>query len=265
MKPGTIIIIILAGVITLSCKSQYDALLKTADVDVKYKGAMNYYDLKKYLKAATLFDQLLVPLQNTQKDDTVQFYLGLSNFKYGDVTTAEANFDNFVQMFPRSPFTEEAKFLRIECLYQGTYRSELDQMPTYKTMSAINEYLYEHPESPNIKRCRDMLVDLQERLDRKSFEAAKLYYTIEDYKSASFALKNTLKENADNQYREDIMYYIVSANFKYASLSVAAKQRERFLTLIDEYYNFISEFPESKYRKEVDQMFTKAQDYTKNK
>jgi outer membrane protein assembly factor BamD len=39
-------------------------------------------------------------------------------------------------------------------------------------------------------------------------------------------------------------------------------QRERFLNVIDEYYNFISEFPDSKYRKEVDVMFKKAQQVT---
>ncbi|MEN6619898.1 MAG: outer membrane protein assembly factor BamD [Rikenellaceae bacterium] len=261
MKPCKIIVIVLAGVLTFSCKSQYDALLNTSDVEKKYDGAMKYYNDKKYLKASTLFDQLLLPLKGTEKDDTVQFYLGLSNYKFRDFITAEANFEQFVQVYPRGPFTEEAKFLRIECLYDGTYRYELDQMPTYKAMSAINEFLYEYPNSANLKRCRDMLVDLQERIDKKSFEAAKLYYTIEDYRAAAYALKNTLKENADNQYREDIMYYIVAANYHYASKSVPERQRERFLNLIDEYYNFISEYPESKYREEVDQMFTKSQNY----
>lgn len=265
MKPGKVFVIVLAGVMMTSCKSQYDALLKTADVDMKYKGAMQYFNAKRYLKASSLFDQLLMSVKDTERDDTVQFYLGLSNYKYGDITNAEANFDQFSQVFPRSPFSDEAKFLRLECLYKGTYRYELDQMPTYKAMSAINEYVYEHPNSPNLKRCRDMLVDLQERLDKKSFEAAKLYYTIEDYRSAAYALKNVLKDNADNQYREDIMYYIVAANFKYAVNSIPSKQRERFVALTDEYYNFISEYPDSKYRKEVDQMFEKAQTYTQDK
>ena len=257
--------IILAGTLLFSCNSPYEALLRSQDVQTVYDGAMKFYNDGKYLKAATLFENLLLYVQGTEKDDTVQFYQGLSNFKYGDLVTAETIFEQFIKTFPRSPYTEEAKFLRIECLYQSTYRYELDQMPTYKAMSAINEFLYEHPNTTNKKRCRDMLVDLQERLDRKSFEAAKLYYTIEDYRAASYALKNTLKENADNQYREDIMYYIVAANYMYANNSVHSKQKERFLTLIDEYYNFISEFPDSKYRKELDAMFAKAQENTNKK
>jgi len=266
MKQGKFILLIIAGILlTASCKSSYEALINTTDSQQKYKGAMMFFDKGKYYRAAQIFELLLMDVKGTAQDDTVQFYLGLSNYKYGDYIIAEANFKEFAATFTRSPFTEEAQFLRIECLYKGTYRYELDQVPTYKTMAAINEYLYEHPNSTNLRRCRDMLVDLQERLDRKSYEAAKLYYTIEDYKSAAYALKNTLKENADNQYREDIMYYIVCSNYKYASNSVPARQKERFLVLVDEYYNFISEFPESKYRKELDGMFAHAQKITNNK
>jgi outer membrane protein assembly factor BamD len=60
------------------------------------------------------------------------------------------------------------------------------------------------------------------------------------------------------------MYYIVAANYHYADKSIPEKQKERFLLFVDEYYNFISEFPDSKMRKEVDGMFEKAQTYIKN-
>ena len=98
--------------------------------------------------------------------------------------------------------------MRIECLYQSTYRFELDQMPTYKAMAAINEYLYEHPETKILKDA-DMLVGPAGEAGQKSFEAAKLYYTVEDYRAASYALKNTLKENAENKYREDIILILL--------------------------------------------------------
>ena len=75
-------------------------------------------------------------------------------------------------------------------------------------------------------------------------------------------MKETLKNNPESRYREEVLYYIVAANYQYASNSVPEMQRERFLNVIDEYYNFISEFPDSEYRKEVDNMFRKAQNFT---
>jgi len=165
----------------------------------------------------------------------------------------------FTQVFPRSPFTEKARFLRIDCLLDMTFRWELDQMPTHKAIAVINEFLYDYPSSEYVDRCKEFLNDLNERLERKSFEAAKLYYKIEDYRAAAYALKNVLRDNPDNRYREDIMYYIVASSYKYAINSIQFRQRERFLSVIDEYYNFISDYPESKYTNELAGMFRRAQ------
>ena len=110
-----------------------------------------------------------------------------------------------------------------------------------------------------MRSCRDMLVDLNERLDKKAYEAAKLYYKMEDYLASRVAFRNVLKDDSDNVYREDILYYVAMSSYKYASLSVPAKQRERYLTFLDDYYNFIGEIPDSHYRKELDSVYRKAQ------
>ena len=107
--------------------------------------------------------------------------------------------------------------------------------------------------------CKDMLQELGERLDRKAYEAAKLYYKMEDYLAAHVAFRNVLKDDAENIYREDILYYIAMSSYKYAYLSVPSKQKERYLSFIDDYYNFIGELPDSHYRKELDVIYAKAQ------
>ncbi len=48
------------------------------------------------------------------------------------------------------------------------------------------------------------------------------------------------------------MYHIVMSSFKLADNSVAAKQMDRFMSTLDSYYSFVMEYPESKYRKDVD-------------
>ena len=130
-------------------------------------------------------------------------------------------------------------------------------------MTVIGEFMYENPASSHYDECNAMISEFKERLDRKSFESAKLYYTIEDYQAAHYALKNVLKENADNIYREDVLYYTALASYKYALNSIFEKQRERYLTFIDDYYNFIGEYPESRKRKELDAYYEKAISFTK--
>ena len=259
MKLKNLIFALLAFVAVYSCKSQYEILLNSNDADAKYEAAFQYFNNGKYSKAASLFESLSVLTDGTERDDTVKYYWGLSNYRFKDYYTAETNFTDFVESYPRSPFASEARYLRLDCLYRSTLRYELDQSPTYKAISAISEYIIEFPSTPHMQECRDMLTELNERLDKKAFESAKLYYKMEDYLASRVAFRNVLKDDAENMYREDILYYIAMSSYKYAQLSVPQKQKERYLTFIDDYFNFVGELPQSNYRKELDAVYAKAQ------
>ena len=216
-----------------ACKSQYEILLSSNDVDAKYKAAMELFNDKKYQKAAQLFESMAVLTSGTARDDTVQYYWGLSNYRNKDYFTAESNFDRFVQNFPRSPFAADAAFYRLDCLYRATYRWELDQLPTRTCMAHITEYMRENADDDvHIEVCRKMLADLQDRLDRKDFEAGRQYYHMEQYPSARIKLLNVLKTNANNNYREDVLYYTAMSSYEY---------------------------PESHYRKELDGIYRQVQ------
>lgn len=243
-----------------ACKSQYDLMLESNDVDAKYAAAFDYFNKGKYTRSAQLFESLSLLTNGTAKDDTVQYYWGLSNYQNKDYYTAETNFQQFLMNYPASPFAESAQFLRVDCLYKATLRYELDQSPTYTAMTAISEYMVNHPDGANSEVCRYMLEDLGERLDKKAFEAARLYYKMEDYKASRVAFKNILKDDADNIYREDILYYAAMSSYKYAYLSVPQKQKERYLVFMDDYLNFIGEYPESGYRKELDALYGKVKE-----
>lgn len=258
MKLRNLIFVLIATLAMCSCKSQYEILLNSNDMDAKYEGAFAYFNEGKYSKAASLFESLSVLTNGTERDDTVRYYWGLSNYMYKDYYTAETNFTQFIESYPRSPFTSEARYLRLDCLYRSTLRWELDQAPTYRTINAVSEYILEFPDNDHMKECRDMLTELNERLDKKAYEAAKLYYKMEDYLAARVAFRNVLKDDAENIYREDILYYVAMASYKYAYLSVTAKQKERYLTFMDDYYNFVGELPDSHYRKELDTMYNRA-------
>lgn len=248
-----------AMLLAASCKSQYELLLNSNDADIKYDAAFKYFNEEKYQKAAALFESLSVLTNGTERDDTVRYYWGLSNYRASDYYTAETNFSDFVESFPRSPFASEARFLRLDCLYRSTLRYELDQAPTHNAINAINEYLLEHPETEHGQVCSEMLDDLNKRLDTKAYEAARLYYKMEDYIASRVALRNVLKDNSENIFREDILYYIAMSSYKYAQLSVRAKQKDRYLVFLDDYYNFIGELPVSPYRKELDVLYRRAQ------
>ena len=53
------------------------------------------------------------------------------------------------------------------------------------------------------------------------------------------------------------------ASYHYARLSVRTKMKERYLVFVDDYLNFVGEYPESHYRKELDGIYQHVQDYLK--
>ena len=243
-----------------ACKTEYDRVLEGSDVDAKYKLAFQNFNAGKYTRAAQLFESLSLMTSGTDRHDTVMYYLGLSNYSNKDYYTAETNFDQYLTYFPQSSFSEMASFLRIDCLYRATLRYELDQTPTYKAITAMGEYLLDHPAGANSDICRHWMEELSERLDRKAFENARLYYKMEDYLASRVAFKNILKDNADNVFREEILYYSAMSSYKYAAMSVPEKQKERFLVFQDDYLNFVGEYPESSHRKELDGLYNKVKE-----
>lgn len=259
MRLRNLFVVLASLFVLMSCKSEYEMLLNSNDTDAKYEAAFRYFNEGKFSRASSMFESLSVLTNGTERDDTVRYYWGLSNYKFKDYYTAETNFEQFLTSYPRSPFASEATYLRLDCLYRQTLRYELDQTPTYKAINEISAYILEYPSNTHMKECRDMLIELNERLDRKAYENAKLYYKMEDYLASRVAFKNVLKDDAENIYREDILYYIAMSSYKYAHESVPAKQKERYLSFVDDYLNFIGELPESNYRKELDVVYNRAQ------
>lgn len=246
--------LLLAG----ACTTQYDKVLKSSDYTLKYRTACEYYETGKYQRAAALYEQAAMYYRGLPQDDSLNFFLAKSYFKYGDIYSAEYYFSQFCNAFPRSPFIEEAYFLHVISLYEQTHRYELDQAPSYKTLSAIDEFLYAYPRSEYVARCNEMKETLLQRIDEKQYEAAKLYYLTEDYKAATAALRTSMRDYPDSRFREEILYLMVASAYKYAEQSYQHLQKDRYQAVIDEYYNFVSEFPESKHRKEVERMFENA-------
>ena len=150
------------------------------------------------------------------------------------------------------------------CTYKLSPKPSLDQSYTYQTISLISLYLSRYPNSERSQQCYDIVEELRNKLVEKSYISAKLYYDLEDYKSAIIALTVSLDEFPETKYREEIMYLIMRAKYLLAENSIDSKKVERYQSTVDEYYSFLGEFPESKYMKEVLEMFETSQSKLKN-
>jgi outer membrane protein assembly factor BamD len=93
--------------------------------------------------------------------------------------------------------------------------------------------------------------NLRDKLETKSFENSKLYYTSGDYQSAVISFGNTLRDYPDTKYAEDIDYLTIKAQYDYAQQSREDRQEDRYNQDITDAQQFIGNYPNSKYLKDV--------------
>lgn len=261
MSLNRLLVVVLA--LLLSSCGGFNKILKSTDNELKYNAALKYYNKKDFARSNLLFEQLVLPFEGTERDDTVNFYLAKGSYMAGDIE-ADTYLRKFCTNFGRSIFAEEAFFLKAINLYETSLRYELDQSNTMAAIAAFNEYNNRFT-NHKYKDYEKYVDELELRLEKKAYFAAKLYYQIEDYKAAIVALRNSVREYPESPYKEEQMFLILKSSYQYAKHSVKQKQPTRYLATIDEYYNFLSEYPESKYTKEAKSIYNDAIEYTQAK
>jgi outer membrane protein assembly factor BamD len=252
LSPGYLSLVFLS-VALFSC-SDYQKLLTSTDYDLKYKKAIEYYDKKDYTRASTLLEELLTVYRGMDKSEEVGYRYAYCYFNQQDYVMAGYYFKNFVSAHPNSPRAEECAFMAAYCLYEDSPNSSLDQANTLKAIEELQLFMNEYPLSSRKDECNKLIDELRDKLVKKSFDSASLYYKLSDYKAAIVAINNSLKEYPDTKYREELLFLLLKSNFDLATNSVAEKIKERYQSTVEAYLSFVDEFPQSKHLKEAERI-----------
>ena len=246
------------GVVSCSVVNQ---AIKSGDPNFAYQQGLELYELGKWEGASNLFEACRHVYVGSPREDSLSFYNARCKFKQHNWEEASTLLDEHRRKFGRSPFIEDAEGMYALCYYYMSPTPERDQTITSQAIIAITEFLSRYPESENRQQFEDMLEELTQRLIEKSYMNAYTYYKIGRYKSAIVAFKNSMKRYPDSPYREKMMYYTAVSAYRLAANSVEHKQVDRYIAMLDHYYSFLSEFPESKHLKEIERMAKDARNF----
>ena len=275
MKKYIVMAILSAGVLS-SC-GEYNKVLKCTDNEYKYEAAKSYFAKGQNSKAATLLEDLALIMKGTSNAEESAYMLAMTYYNQGDYITASHYFNTYYTTYPRGVYTELARFYSGKALYLDTPEPRLDQSSTYKAIEELQMFMEYFPQSERKEIAQNMIFELQDKLVEKEYLSAKLYYDLgsytgntvysstgNNYLAAVITAQNILREYPYTKKREDLSILILRAKYDMAKESVPEKKEDRMRETIDEYYAFINEFPESKYKNEVEQIFKDASKFVKD-
>ncbi|MDR1814833.1 MAG: outer membrane protein assembly factor BamD [Tannerella sp.] len=261
-----IAVVICSMLLVMTSCGEYNNVLKSMDSDLKYSYAKKYFNQKKYVKSATLLEDIVQYFRGRQEAEESVYLLAQSYYGQKDYITASEYFKTYYNTYPKGEFAELARFYGAYGLYLTSPDPRLDQTQTYEAEKQFLLYLEYYPQSERAKEAQSILFELQEKLAYKEYLAARLYYNLgtymgNNYRASVITAENALKSYPDTKYREELVYLMVCSKYEMAIVSVDERLQGRYRDVVDEYYNYMNEFPEGKYVKQVKKYF----DYANNK
>ena len=275
MKKG---IIILSCVVFLmsGCASEFNAVYKYGDTDVKYEFAKECFARGKYQQAVTLLEELVTIKKGSDEAQECLYMLAMAQYCNRDYESASATFKKYGTSYPRGIYAEPAAFYVGQSLYQSAPEPRLDQSPTNGAITAYQQFIDLYPDSKLRPQAQDKLYELHDKLIQKELLSAELYYNLggyfgninsneeSNYTACIVTAQNALKNYPYCTEREQFMLLIMKSKFQLAENSSEEKRLDRYRDAEDECYGFINEFPESKNVETAEKYITKCKKVIKD-
>jgi len=227
--------------------------------EAKYEAAKAYYNKGAYLTASQLLEEIYPLYISSPQGDSILFLFANSYYKNNDFLIAAFYFNDYLKKYPQSPRSEEAAFLRSKAYFLNSPNYNLDQTDSYLALNNLELFVNYYPQSQYINEVNNMMDSIRNKLAKKDFAIASMYYRTEKYKSAQVAFQNLLRDYPESPYVEQAMLLWIKNNYEYAMKSVETKKVERFQSVIDIKNKLHAKYPQSAFLPDADKLAADAE------
>jgi outer membrane protein assembly factor BamD len=256
-------------IVVLTSCGEYQKLLKSTDAELKYTKAVEYFEKGDFMRAQTLFDEVAFYYKGTERSELVLNYLARAYMGQKDYYSASEYYKTYTRTYPKGQFVAESKFMIGYCYYLDSPDARLDQDATRKAINAFQEFIDVYPDNERVPETVKLMDEMADKLAYKGLLNAKLYYNLgnylgNNYESAILTAQNTLRKFPSTGYREDLSFVILESKYTLATQSYEEKLLDRYRDTLDEYYSFINEFPDGKYKRQAERIFRESKKIVKD-
>ena len=157
-------------VLTLSSCSDYQKVIKSEDIALKFKTGEELFNEGKFKKANRLFEQIVPKYRGKPQAEKLMFMHAMCFYKMEQYYFSGYQFERFVSSYPQSEKAEEAYFLSAKSYYEESPIFSKDQEDTVKAIEKIQLFVNQYPESEYLSQANELVKELDLKLERKSFE-----------------------------------------------------------------------------------------------
>lgn len=238
--------------------SKYNQWSRKGTLSQKDSAAFYFYERGDYEKASYLFEELQGAYRGDRRAQTILYHYAYAKYEVGLYVVSAYYFENYTQLYPSSDKTPECLFMVAYSYFLESAPYYLDQEYTLKAIQQFQLFINTYPYSEKVDEANRLMTELRERLARKEFENARLYYDIANYKAAVTALNVMIQEYPDSRYREEAQYLRFKSAVYLADVSTYRRKKNRYLDAIDLYEEFVDRYPGSVYIREAEGVYAKA-------
>lgn len=263
-KLGCLLVIL---ALTVSCNKRFESAMKSSDKEYILQIADEFYDEGKWANAIELYQKVAAAYSGTEYAADIAFKQANANFQDRNYRLAAHQFKTFYVTNPTDPRAEEAAFRSAYAFYTDSPSYNLDQTSTYNAINELQNFINMYPESSRVPEANGYINELREKLEKKAFEIAKIYFKTMKYKAAGIAFDNMLDDYPDTKLREEAMIYSLRSKYELAVNYSRFEIKElRLQNAITQYRLFKKAYPSSKFSDEADKILKKLeQDLAKHR
>ena len=238
--------------ILISSCSEYQKVLNSDEVSVKFNLGTELYDAEKYAKASRLFAQILPQYRGKPQAQKLTYMQAMCFYNTKDYNSSSYQMERFVNSYPDSEKVEEMAFLGAKSYYLMAPIFSKDSEDTKIAIDKLQQFINAFPESEFNDDANKLIFELDYRLELKEFNIALQYNVLTDYQAAIKSFENFLIDFPGSDLREKAMYYRFDSAYKLAINSVVWRQKERIENAVSYFNSFKNSYNDSELLDEME-------------
>lgn len=242
----------------ISCKSKFETLRASTDPNEILQAAYNYYDEGEYLKAQTLFEQVIPSFRGRESAEDLFLKFAYTHYYLGEYILSAHYFKSFTTTYYNSPKREEASFMAAFSNYEMSPSHRLDQSYSEEAINGFQGFINSFPNSPRVDEANNLIIEMRNKMELKAYEQGKLYLDLGDYNAAIKSFESMLKDFPETQRAEEVRFLIIKSSYSWAVKSIYERRQERLLKTIELAETFKKRYDSSIYGNECNNIISQC-------